>query len=83
MLKNKLYQGYSALLVIGFMVTVTTHDVHAYIDIATGSWLLQGLLAFFFAFLFSIKIFWQRIIASFNRIQSKVTKRKNRHTNVD
>ena len=75
MLKNKLYQAYSAILVIGFIVTVTTHEVYAYIDIATGSWILQGLLAFFFAFLFSIKIFWQRIVASFNRIHSKVTKR--------
>ena len=83
MLKRKLSKLYSGLLVIGFVLTVTTNEAQAYIDIATGSWILQGLLAFFFTFLFSIKIFWQRIIASFNRIQARVSKRKNRHTDID
>ena len=51
----------SALLVAVLLLVVTTKNAYAYIDIASGSYLLQMLVAVGVSSLFAIKIFWQRI----------------------
>lgn len=46
-----------AILTVLLLVTA---PAYAYIDPGTGSFLLQGLVASFFAGLFTIKMYWQR-----------------------
>ena len=52
----------SLLLLTGFVLAWKTETAFAYIDLGTGSFLLQMLLATLFASLFTIKIFWNRIV---------------------
>ena len=47
-------------------VAVQSGVAYAYIDLGTGSFLLQMLLATIFASLFTIKVFWKKFGASIN-----------------
>ena len=49
-----------SLLLFGYLVFTPT-TAWAYLDPATGSLLVQGLIAGFFAMAFSLKMYWQRI----------------------
>lgn len=51
----------SVLLLVSLFTVVLTREAHAYIDLGSGSFLLQMLLATMFASLFAIKVFWQRL----------------------
>ena len=51
--------GLSAGLIASFVLIVQLKPAHAYIDLGTGSFLLQMLLATAFASLFAFKAFWQ------------------------
>ena len=51
----------------------TTKRAYAYIDLGTGSYLIQMLLAGLFVFMFSLKMFWQRVMASMSTLLSKIT----------
>ena len=61
----------SLFLVTGFYWTITTGEVHAYIDIGTGTLMIQALLASLFGSLFAIKVFWRRIVDKVNGFISK------------
>jgi len=61
MLKRTLSFGLSAFLVTGFLLLVTIKPAYAYIDLGSGSFILQMLLASIFASLFAIKVFWRKI----------------------
>ena len=63
MLRRALSFGLSVFLATAFAVTVQVKMVHAYIDLGTGSFLIQMLLATAFVSLFTIKVFWQRLTA--------------------
>lgn len=49
---------------------------YAYLDLGSGSYLIQMLLALMFAIPLSIKAFWQRIFAVFRRQKSEDENRK-------
>ena len=57
----------SSGLILCFLWFVTAKDAHAYIDLGSGSFLFQILLATLFASLFMLRVFWQR----FNRGMTK------------
>lgn len=56
------------LLLLIFAVTGTAH---AYLDPTTGSYILQILMAFSLAVLFSIKLFWNKIKSFFKKFMHK------------
>lgn len=45
--------------------------MHAYVDAATGSYVLQVLIAGFLGVLFAIKMFWHRIVLFFQNLTSR------------
>ena len=73
--------GFSVLLVVGFILIVTTRQAHAYVDLGSGSFLLQILLATLFASLFSIKMFWSRLTERISRFFSKMRSQKQDEVN--
>ena len=62
----------STFLVLGVLVAATTKEAHAYIDIASGSLMVQMLVAVAFASLFAIKLFWQRLFSRASRLLSRI-----------
>lgn len=51
-----------------FTLTVTVRPAYAYIDLGSGSYMIQMILASVFASLFGIKVFWHRLVAQANRL---------------
>ena len=51
----------SVALVAGITLSITLKEAHAYIDIGTGAFYLQMLVAAGFSGLFALKVFWGRI----------------------
>ena len=72
MLKGFLSTSLSVLIIIGFTIVIQTKTAHAYIDLGTGSLMLQMLLGGFFASLFAVKVFWKRITTRMYSIFSKL-----------
>ena len=62
----------SVLLLSAFLFVATTKEAHAYIDIGTGSILLQTLLASIFGALFMIKVFWRRLTGQVSKFLATV-----------
>ena len=62
----------SVILAAAFTLAVTTKEAHAYIDFASGSMMIQILLATLFGSLFSIKVFWRRLTGPVSRFYAKV-----------
>jgi hypothetical protein len=54
-----------------FLAVIFRGNAFAYLDPASGSYILQLLLAFLFGALFAIKIFWQKIRTFFSGLFSK------------
>ncbi len=50
-------------------------EAHAYIDLGTGSYAFQVLIAFILGGLFSVKVFWRKLVVS---IRSHFSKEKQR-----
>ena len=70
-----------ALLVIFALLLLTPETAHAYLDMGTGSYILQVLVASLASGAVFIKIFWSRIISFFSRNKSeKVGKSDNNET---
>lgn len=67
---TSLFVSTSLLLVI--LVAVTTREAHAYIDLASGSYMIQMLVVLAFSSLFAVKVFWQRIISRVSRFFSRI-----------
>ena len=62
----------SAFLIVVLLVVVTTKEAHAYIDLGTGSLMLQMLVALGVSSLLAIKIFWYRFTGTVSRVFSKI-----------
>lgn len=62
----------SGSLVAALLIVATTKEAHAYIDLGSGSFLIQILLGSMFAFLFGLKLFWQRLTAGMSRLLSRL-----------
>ena len=74
MSKKTLSAGYSAALVVAFLMTITVKEAHAYIDLGSGSFMLQMLLAGVFASLFAVKMMWRRFTYRASRLFSRSKK---------
>lgn len=61
----------SILLVVATLIALTTKEAHAYIDLGSGSYLIQMLLASVFMSLFTIKLLWRRITAKISQLVTK------------
>jgi hypothetical protein len=59
------------LVLLLSLLLLFTKDSEAYIDPGSGSYVLQLLVASFFAILFAIKMFWRNIKAFFSRTGGK------------
>ena len=66
----------TVLLVVAFLIVVTTREAHAYIDLGSGSFFIQVLLGTFFASLFTIKVFWRRLTGYMSRFFSRMKRAK-------
>ena len=62
----------SVFLLTAFLWVATAKRTYAYIDLGTGSYLLQILLAGLFVSMFALKVFWQRVMASMSTFRSKI-----------
>ena len=62
----------SAFLIILLLLVATTKSAHAYIDVATGGYLIQMLVMVIVSSLLAIKIFWNRIFSNASRLFSKI-----------
>ena len=65
--KRALSFGLSVALIAAFLLTVQVKAAHAYIDLGTGSFLLQMALATVFASLFMVKVYWRRFTGQVSR----------------
>ena len=74
MLKRTLSLGLSLFLLSAAASLAQIKMVHAYIDLGTGSFLLQMLLATVFASLFTIKVFWSRLTKRVSQFISRSNK---------
>ena len=61
----------SVFLIAGFVLVVTTREAHAYIDLSSGSFLIQVLLASLFASLFTIKLAWHKLTSQFGKLKKR------------
>ncbi len=59
------------VLILSLLLFVFTKNSEAYIDPGSGSYVLQLLVASFFAVLFTLKMFWRNIKAFFSRTGGK------------
>jgi hypothetical protein len=59
------------VLLLSLILLLFTKDSEAYIDPGSGSYVLQLLVASFFAVLFAIKMFWRNIKAYFSKTGGK------------
>jgi hypothetical protein len=62
----------STFLVLGILVALTTKEAHAYIDVASGSFMIQMLVAVALSSLFAVKLFWQRLFSKASRLLSRI-----------
>ena len=53
------------------LFTLLARDSHAYIDPGSGSYVLQLIVASFFAVVFTVKMFWRNIKAFFSGADGK------------
>ena len=72
MLKRSASVFISVILIATASLLVTTREAHAYIDLGSGSFILQMLLASLFASLFTLKVFWHRVTRSVSRFFSRI-----------
>ena len=70
----------SILLLVAFLIVVTTREAHAYVDLGSGSFLLQMLLATVFGSFFVIKVFWRRLTAQVHRLFLRLRITTGKHT---
>ena len=61
MFKRAMSFSLSVFLLTALLVVGTVQTAYAYIDLGSGSFLLQMLLAGIFASLFALKVFWTKV----------------------
>lgn len=53
------------IMMVAILMIVLSRDAHAYLDPGTGSYMLQIIIAGIVSVLFSLKMFWRRIVNFF------------------
>ena len=61
----------SGVLLSVFLLPLTSQDVHAYIDLGTGSIIIQVLIASLIGGLFLLKVYWGKVKAFIRNLFSK------------
>jgi hypothetical protein len=61
----------TTLLVLSFVLILFIRNSEAYIDPGSGSYVLQLIVASFFAIVFTLKVFWRNIKAFFSGAAGK------------
>lgn len=64
------------VLMVGIIIFFSGHQVYAYIDLGSGSYFFQILIATLLGFLFLLKMHWRNILSYFKKIF--LGKQKNR-----
>ncbi len=62
----------SIFLAAGFSFWAYTGQAHAYIDIGSASYVIQIAVASLFGGLFTLKIFWRRVVFQISRVVDMV-----------
>jgi len=55
-------------VIVATIMTVWSSDAHAYLDPGTGSYVLQIVIAGIVSALFTIKMFWRRVVDFFSQL---------------
>ena len=76
MLNRIISLSFSVFLLTGMFFFAMTKQAHAYIDVGTGSMILQGLLAGIFGSMFAIKVFWAKVTQPVARFFSRFSSDK-------
>ena len=69
--KSKTSLTTSGVLPFVFLLPLTSQNIHAYIDLGTGSLIIQVLIASFLGGLFLLKVYWKKVRAFFSNLFSK------------
>ena len=72
MVKSAASLGLSVLLAAGFALWVNTKPAHAYIDVGSATFFIQILIASALGGLFTLKVFWHRLLGRISRLMSMV-----------
>ena len=60
-----------SLFTLIFVLLVLAESANAYLDLGTGSYILQLLIGALFGTMFTLKIFWRRIKSFFDQLFSR------------
>jgi len=66
--ERKLLQMKAVFIMIATLMLVCSGDAYAYLDPGTGSYVLQIVIAGIVSALFTIKIFWRRVVDFFSNL---------------
>ena len=72
MMKRAGSLGLSVLFAAGFALWINAKQAHAYIDVGSATFFIQMLIASAFGALFTLKVFWQRILERISRFLTMV-----------
>ena len=64
-------------LVIAATLIATVAPAHAYIDAGSGSYMLQMAMASILAVVFTLKLYWQRLLLALSKIFTRKNKTEN------
>jgi len=56
------------IIAVYVLLFASIHDAHAYLDPGTGSYVLQIVIAGIVSALFTIKMFWRRVVDFFSNL---------------
>ena len=56
---------------IFFIFAIHSINAHSYLDLGTGSYIIQSILAGFFATVYFVKLYWFKIRAFFSKFSKK------------
>jgi hypothetical protein len=70
-----------ALFWFALFTLVWSEDAHAYLDLGTGSMIIQSLIAAIAGGLFLVKVYWQKIMNLFSRKKSTQPDHRNEQNN--
>jgi len=65
---NKRYKSYWTILGIFFTLMFSAENAYAYLDLGTGTYLFQMIVAGFVSMIFAIKMYWNNLITFFKRL---------------
>jgi hypothetical protein len=65
---NRRYKNYWTILGMFFILILSVENAYAYLDLGTGTYLFQMIVAGFLSMIFAIKMYWNNLINFFKRL---------------